>query len=111
MRRRTITIADPQQWHRSLGRSLNAGGVYDGGDCGDGGAPAGQRTVAAGLRLKRSSARRWRFVQLGWSRPKLRDLRNPLGRTCCSTYHKKCTPLTVRNVFLPLVLSRYRNVT
>ena len=44
MRRRTITIADPKQWHCSLGRSLNAGGVNDGTD---GGAPAGQRTVAA----------------------------------------------------------------
>ena len=82
MRRRTITIADPQQWHRSFGRSLNAGGANDGTD---GGAPAGQRTVAAGLRLKRSSARRWRCLQLGWSRPKLRGRRNPLRRTCCST--------------------------
>ena len=63
MRRRTIAIAEPQQWNFSLGRSLNAGGVNDGAD---GSAPAAQ----AGLRLKRSSASRWRCLQLGWSKPK-----------------------------------------
>ena len=103
MRRRTITIAAPQQRHCSLGRSLNAGGI-------DAGMPAGPGTGTLGLSLMRSSARRWRCLQLGWSRPKLRERRNPLGKTCCNTSHKKCVPLTVRVVFLPLSLSRYRKV-
>ncbi len=99
MRRRTISIAAPQQWHCSLGRSLNAGGV-------DVCMPARQGPVALGRSPMRINARRSRCLQLGWSKPKLRERRNPLGKTCCSTSHKKCAPLTVRVVFLPLALSR-----
>ena len=73
--------------------------------------PAGQDAVALGGSLMRNSASRWRCRQLGWSKPKLRERRNPLGKTCCNTSHKKCAPLTVRVVCLPLALSRYRNVT
>ncbi len=47
MRRRTITIAAPQQRHCSLGRSLNAGRTS-----------AGQGSVALGLSPRRSSASR-----------------------------------------------------
>ena len=68
--------------------------------------PAGQGAIALGLILMRNSASRWRCLQLGWSKPKLRERRNPLGKTCCNTSHKKCTPLTVRVVFLPVLLSR-----
>ena len=103
MRRRTITISDPQQRHCSLGRSLN-GGCVDG--CADGCMPAGPGTIAPGLRPMRNSANRWRCLQLGWSKPKLRERRNPLGKTCCNTSHKKCAPVTVRVVFLPMLLSR-----
>ena len=49
MRRRTISIAEPQQRHCNLGRSLRVGGVT-GGAAADDAAPAGQGTVAAGLR-------------------------------------------------------------
>ena len=104
MRRRTITIAAPQQRHCSLGRSLNAG-------CVDGGMPAWGDAIAAGRNPMRSSTSCWRCLQLGWSRPKLRERRNPLGKTCCNTSHRKCAPPTVRVVFLPVSLSRYRNVT
>jgi len=104
MRRRTISIAEPQQRHCNLGRSLRVGGVT-GGAAADDGAPAGQGTVAAGLCLKRNSHRRWRCLQLGWSRPKLRDRRNPLGSTCCSTSHKKCAPLTVSSAFVSALLT------
>ena len=99
MRRRTITIAAPQQRHCNLGRSLNGG-------CADGGMPAVQDAITLGLSPMRNSARRWRCRQLGWSKPKLRERRNPLGKTCCNTSHKKCAPLTVRVVFLPVWLSR-----
>ena len=99
MRRRTITIAAPQQRHRSFGRSLNGG-------CVDGAMPAGQDAVARGPIPMRNRTSRWRCLQFGWSKPKLRDLRNPLGKTCCSTSHRKCAPVTVRVVFLPLALSR-----
>ena len=101
MRRRTITIAAPQHWHCSLGRSLNAG-------CVDGRMPAGPGAVALGRSPMRNSASRWRCLQLGWSKPKLRERRNPLVKTCCSTNHKKCARLTVRSVFLPLALSTAR---
>ena len=99
MRRRTITMAAPQQWHVSLGRSLNAG-------CVDGCMPAGLCAVALGLSAMRNSISRWRCRQFGWSKPKLRERLSPLGKTCCNTNHKKCAPLTVRVVFLPLALSR-----
>ena len=108
MRRRTITITAPQQWHFSLGRSLNAGCV-DG--CADGCVPGVHGAIALGLSPMRNSVCLWRCLQLGCAKPKLRERRNPLGKTCCNTSHKKCAPLTVRSVFLPLPLSRYRNVT
>ena len=103
MRRRTITIAAPQQWHLSLGRSLNAGCV-DG--CADVGMPGVAGAMVPALHPMRNSISRWRCLQLGCSKPKLRERRNPLGKTCCNTSHKKCAPLTVRVVFLPLALSR-----
>ena len=109
MRRRTITIAAPQHRHVSLGRSLK-GGCMDGG-CADGGGMPGvpgamQADAALGLSPMRNSISRWRCLQLGCAKPKLRERRNPLGKTCCNTSHKKCAPLTVRVVFLPVPLSR-----
>jgi len=50
MRRRTISIAEQQQRHCNLGRAIKVGGVT-GGVAADDGAPAGQRTVVAGLHL------------------------------------------------------------
>ena len=41
--------------------------------------PAGQDAIAPGLSPMRNSASRWRCLQLGWSKPKLRERRNPLG--------------------------------
>ena len=104
MRRRTITIAAPQHRHRSLGRSLKGGCVDAGGRPGVPGAM--QADAALGLSPMRNSASRWRCLQLGCAKPKLRERRNPLGKTCCNTSHKKCAPLTVRVVFLPGPLSR-----
>ena len=82
----------------------------DGGGFDAGGMPgvpgAMQADAALGLSPMRNSASRWRCLQLGWSRPKLRERRNPMGKTFCNTSHKKCAPLTVRSVFLPVPLSR-----
>ena len=100
MRRRTITIADPQQRHCNLGRSLKGG-------CADGCMLWVPGTSAPALHPMRNSIRRWRCRQFGWSKPKLRERLSPLGKTCCNTSHRKCVPLTVRVVFLPLALSRY----
>ena len=72
MRRRTITIGEPQQRHCSLGRSLNAG-------CVEGCMPGVQGAITLGLSPMRNSVSRWRCLQLGWSKPKLRERRNPLG--------------------------------
>jgi hypothetical protein len=58
MRRRTITIADPQHRHFSLGRSLNRG-------CVDGCIPGVQGAIALGLSPMRNRASRWRCLQLG----------------------------------------------
>ena len=67
LRRRTITIAAPQQRHCNLGRSLN-GGCKDGG-CVDGGMPgvqgAMQADAALGLSPMRNSVSRWRCLHLG----------------------------------------------
>ena len=99
MRRRTITIAAPQHRHCSLGRSRKGGCVEDG--CLHGAQGAMQADAALGLSAMRNSVSRWRCLQLGCATPKLRERRNPLGKTCCNTSHKKCAPLTVRSVFLP----------
>ena len=109
MRRRTITIAAPQHRHCNLGRSLKGGCTDDG--CVDGGCRpvvhgAMQADAAPGLSPMRNSASRWRCLHLECAKPKLRERRNPLGKTCCNTSHKKCDPLTVRSVFLPVPLSR-----
>ena len=53
MRRRTITIAAPQQRHCNLGRSLS-GGCMDGG-CVDGCMPGVQAAIALGLSPMRNS--------------------------------------------------------
>ena len=110
MRRRTITIADPQNRHCNLGRSLN-GGCVDGCMPGMPGVPGAIALGLSPIHPMRNSVSRWRCLQLGCAKPKLRERRNPLGKTCCNTSHKKCAPLTVRVVFLPVPLSRYRNVT
>ena len=86
MRRRTMTIAAPQHRHCNLGRSLN-GGCID--DCVDGFMPSVQAADALGLSPMRNSVSRWRCLQLGCAKPKLRERRNPLGKTCCNTSHRK----------------------
>ena len=58
MRRRTITIADPQRRHCSLGRWLNAGRT-------GGGMPGVLGAIARGLSPMRNSVSRWR-VLLEW---------------------------------------------
>ena len=82
MRRRTITIADPQHRHVSLGRSLK-GGCMDGGCVDAGGVPgvpgAMPADAALGLSPMRNSVSRWRCLQLGCAKRKLRERRNPLG--------------------------------
>ena len=98
MRRRTITIADPQHRHFSLGRSLKCGCV-DG--CMPGVQGAMQADAALGLSPMRNSVSRWRCLQLGCRKPKLRERRSPLGKTCGNTSQKKCAALTVRVVYLP----------
>ena len=77
MRRRTISITAPQHRHVSLGRSLKGGGVDAGGMPGVPGAM--QADAALGLSPMRNSASRWRCLQLGCAKPKLRERRNPLG--------------------------------
>ena len=58
IRRRTITIADPQHRHCSLGRSLKGG-------CVDGCMPGVHGAIALGLSPIRNSVSRWRCLQLG----------------------------------------------
>ena len=58
IRRRTITIADPQHRHRSLGRSLNRG-------CVEGCMPVVHGAIALGLSPIRNSVSRCRCLQLG----------------------------------------------
>ncbi len=41
-------------------------------------------------------------------KPKLRERRNPWGRTCCNSSHKKAAPLTVRSLIFLVSLSRSR---
>ena len=45
---------------------------------------------------------------LGCKKPKLRERRNPWGRTCCNSSHKKAAPLTVRSLIFLVSLSRNR---
>ena len=59
--------------------------------------PGAQGAIAPGLHPMRNSASRWRCLQLGCAKPKLRERRNPLGKTRWNTSHKKCAPL--RGVF------------
>ena len=77
MRRRTITIAEPQHRHCSLGRSLKGGCTDDG--CAEGCMPDVQSAIALGLSPMRNSVSRWRCLQLGCAKRKLRERRNPLG--------------------------------
>jgi hypothetical protein len=99
IRLRKITIADPQHLHLSFGRALSGGGAQV---C----VPGAQDVGEFVFKPMRSIISRWRCLQLECARPKLRERRNPLGRTCCNTSQRKCAPLTVRFSLLPVLLSR-----
>ena len=53
-------------------------GAFAHGGCMDGGMPGVQGAIALGLSHMRNSVSRWRCLQLGCAKPKLRERRNPL---------------------------------
>ena len=87
MRRCKMTIAAPQQRHTSCGRSV-------------GGAGGALNTSSRSSAISR--------LLLGCKKPWLRERREPVGNTCCSTSHRKAAPRTVRVIDLPDLLSRQR---
>jgi len=86
IRRRSTTMAAPQQAHCHCARAVTPelGGVVG---------------IVRGRLNTNSFSNVISRLLLGCRKPKLRERLNPLGKTCCNTRRRNCAPLTVRSVF------------